>query len=171
MSALFIAEVSSNHHQSIDRCYQFIDSAAEIGCQAVKFQLFRIDQLFTQDVISSNIDIQNRVQWELPLEFLPLIAERCKKNKILFGCTPFYIDAVGYLSPYVDFFKIASYELLWLNLISASAKTTKPLILSSGMANIDEIKAAIKVAKKIIVKISLYCIVFRVIQHLWNNVI
>ena len=62
MSTLFIAEVSSNHHQSIDRCYEFIDSAAKIGCQAVKFQLFRIDQLFTQDVILSNADIQGRVK-------------------------------------------------------------------------------------------------------------
>tara|TARA_B100000886_G_scaffold54682_1_gene33544 strand:+ start:9506 stop:10354 length:849 start_codon:yes stop_codon:yes gene_type:complete len=146
LSTLFIAEVSSNHHQSIDRCYEFIDSAAKIGCQAVKFQLFRIDQLFTQAVILSNTDIQGRVKWELPLDFVPLIAERCKKNRILFGCTPFYIEAVNYLSPYVDFFKIASYELLWLNLISACSQTKKPLILSSGMANINEIKAAIKVA-------------------------
>ena len=147
MSTFFIAEVSSNHHQSIDRCYEFIDTAAKIGCQAVKFQLFKINQLFTKKVISSSTDIQGRVKWELPLEFIPLIVKRCKKNKILFGCTPFYIDAVDFLLPYVDFFKIASYELLWLNLIGACAKTTKPLILSSGMANIDEIKSAIEVAR------------------------
>ncbi len=147
MSTLFIAEVSSNHHQSIDRCYKFIDTAANIGCQAVKFQLFRIDQLFTKEVISSNIDIQGRVKWELPLEFIPLISERCKKNKILFGCTPFYLDAVNSLSSYVDFFKIASYELLWHDLISKCSQTAKPLILSSGMANINEIKSSIKVAR------------------------
>ena len=148
MSTLFIAEVSSNHHQSIERYYDFIDKAAEIGCQAVKFQLFRIDQLFTKEVILSNSDIQGRVKWELPLEYVPLILERCKNNKILFGCTPFYLDAVSFLSQYVDFFKIASYELLWLDLISACSKTNKPLILSSGMANINEIQNAINVARK-----------------------
>ena len=43
---MFIAEVSSNHAQDIDRAVEFIDTAARVGCDAVKFQLFRIDKLF-----------------------------------------------------------------------------------------------------------------------------
>ncbi|MEX0298786.1 MAG: N-acetylneuraminic acid synthase, partial [Kordiimonas sp.] len=41
----FIAEVSSNHAQNLERCFEFIDVAASVGCQAVKFQLFRVDEL------------------------------------------------------------------------------------------------------------------------------
>ena len=147
MSALFIAEVSSNHHQSIERCFEFIDKASEIGCHAVKFQLFKIDKLFTKNVIEANSEIKDRVQWELPTDFIPIISERCKKKNILFGCTPFYLDAVEELVPFVDFFKVASYELLWLDLISKCSETGKPLILSTGMATIDEIIKAIDIAR------------------------
>ena len=67
-------------------------------------------------------------------EFLPDIVARCKEKLIQFSCTPFYLDAVDVLRPYVDFFKIASYELLWDDLLVACAKTGKPIILSTGMA-------------------------------------
>ena len=46
MSPIFVAEVSSNHNQDLNRCFEFIDKSAEIGCDAVKFQLFRIRELF-----------------------------------------------------------------------------------------------------------------------------
>ena len=46
MSVVFVAEVSSNHHRDLSRCLALIDKAAEIGCGAVKFQLFRIRELF-----------------------------------------------------------------------------------------------------------------------------
>ena len=111
MSVSFIAEVSSNHHQSIERCYQFIDVAAEIGCDSVKFQLFRIDQLFSKEILNKNKEIRDRKNWELPLEFIPLLAERCKFKKISFGCTPFDLEAVKF-KPYVDFYK----KILWITL-------------------------------------------------------
>ena len=43
----FVAEVSSNHNQDLERCFRFIDTASRIGCDAVKFQLFRIEELRT----------------------------------------------------------------------------------------------------------------------------
>ncbi len=144
----FIAEVSSNHNQSIERCYQFIDQSASIGCNAVKFQLFRIDQLFAPEILKKNSDISKRSEWELPIEYLPLLSERCHKQGVAFGCTPFDIEAVRILEPYVDFFKIASYELLWHDLISACCTTQKPLILSTGMATMIEIKEAVEVSNK-----------------------
>ena len=109
----FIAEVSSNHNTNLKRCLKFVDIAKKIGCDAVKFQLFRIDQLFHDSILKKRNDIKSRKKWELPIRFLKKISEHCKKRKILFGCTPFYLDAVDELYPYVDFYKIASYELLW----------------------------------------------------------
>ena len=147
MSVYFIAEVSSNHHQSIDRCFEFIDTAAAIGCDSVKFQLFRIEQLFSEEILRKNKEIRDRKNWELPIEYIPLLAERCKLKKISFGCTPFDLEAVKILEPYVDFYKIASYELLWDELIKSCCLTKKPVILSTGMAEIDEIKHAIKIVK------------------------
>jgi len=139
----FIAEVSSNHNGDLQRCYRFIDTAAGLGCGAVKFQLFKIDELFAPEIIYQREEIQKRKNWELPVSFLPNLAKRCEKCNIKFGCTPFYLDAVRELEPYVDFFKIASYEILWKDLLEACAKTGKPVILSTGMATLHEVEDAV----------------------------
>lgn len=144
-SPFFIAEVSSNHAQDIERCLAFIETAAQIGCDAVKFQLFRIEELFAPEILEQSADHRSRKQWELPIGFLPELAKSSHDNGIEFSCTPFYLKAVEELEPYVSFFKIASYELPWDDLISECAKTGKPLILSTGMATLDEIKHAVDV--------------------------
>ena len=144
----FISEVSSNHSQNLERAFKFIDQSAEIGCGAVKFQLFKIEKLFSREVLIDNPDTLNRKKWELPVEFLPALADRCKKKNIKFSCTPFYLEAIDELYEYVDFFKIASYELLWDDLLIKCAKSQKPIVLSTGMANMTEIDHAVKVIKK-----------------------
>jgi N-acetylneuraminate synthase len=146
--SIFIAEVSSNHSRNIERAIEFIDCASKIGCDAVKFQLFKIDNLFAPEILKNSKEHRDREQWELPIEFLPILAERCKEKKIQFSCTPFYLDAVKELYPYVDFYKIASYELLWDDLLIACALTKKPVIISTGMANLDEINHAVDVLRK-----------------------
>lgn len=144
---LFIAEVSSNHHRDLQRCFAFIDKAAEIGCGAVKFQLFRIDELFAPEVLAVSAQHRDRRQWELPEDFIPELAARCRDRAIQFSCTPFYLDAVRVLEPHVDFYKIASYELMWDALLSACAATGKPVVLSTGMATLDEVKHAVEVLR------------------------
>lgn len=144
----FIAEVSSNHSRNLDRALAFIDVAAASGCDAVKFQLFRIDQLFSPEILERSEKHRKRKEWELPLEFVPKLAQRCREVDIEFSCTPFYLDAVTELEPYVSFYKIASYELLWDNLLAACARTGKPVILSTGMATMDEIKHAVEVLQR-----------------------
>ena len=139
----FIAEVSSNHHQDLERCYRFIDVAASIGCDAVKFQLFKLEELFSKEAIRARPEFEERKKWELPVEFLPKLKSRCVEVGLEFSCTPFYLAAVDELKPYVDFFKIASYELTWLDLTKKIAATKKPLLMSTGMADLSEIQAAI----------------------------
>ena len=144
----FIAEVSSNHNTNLKRCLRFVDVAKKIGCDAVKFQLFKIDQLFHESILKKRSDIKLRKKWELPIGFLKKISQHCKKKKILFGCTPFYLDAVDQLYPYVDFYKIASYELLWDDLFIKCIQKKKPIIFSTGMANSNEIIRKINIFKK-----------------------
>ena len=144
----FIAEISSNHDCDIERCFRLIDKAAEIGCHSAKFQLFKIDQLFAPEILRHRPEVAARKAWELPLEFLPLLAERCKKNKIDFSCSPFYLKAVEELEPYTAFYKIASYALLWDELLIESARTGKPVILSTGMATLKEVEHAVEVLRK-----------------------
>lgn len=138
-----VAEVSSNHHQSLERCLEFVRASARIGCSAVKFQLFQVDQLFAPEILERSASHRDRRRWELPLGYLPEIASCCRDQGLLFSCTPFYLDAVIELEPYVDFYKIASYELLWSDLLIACARTGKPVVLSTGMATWDEVETAV----------------------------
>lgn len=144
MSVKFIAEVSSNHHRDLDRSFAFIDEAARIGCDAVKFQLFRIDELFAPEFLAHRPELLERKAWELPVEFLAPLAQRCASRSVEFSCTPFYLEAVRVLSPFVSFYKIASYELMWDDLLVACARTGKPVVLSTGMAVMDEIEHAVE---------------------------
>ncbi len=140
---LIIAEVSSNHHRDLSRCLAFVDRAAELGCDAVKFQLFRVRELFAPEVLAKSQAHRDREQWELDPAFLPVLAARCAERGLLFSCTPFYLAAVEELLPYVAFYKIASYELLWHDLLRAVARTGKPVVLSTGMADLAEVSAAV----------------------------
>lgn len=144
----FIAEVSSNHSRDIGRALEFIERAADVGCDAVKFQLFRIDQLFAPEILERSEMHRRRRDWELPLEFLPALAQRCRERGLQFGCTPFYLAAVTELESHVDFYKIASYELLWHDLLADCAETGKPVILSTGMATPEEILAAVQALRR-----------------------
>ncbi|MDA7563037.1 N-acetylneuraminate synthase family protein [Gammaproteobacteria bacterium] len=140
----FIAEVSSNHSKDIKRALEFVDAAAASGCDAVKFQLFQIEKLFAPEILAKSEKHRLRKDWELSLDFLPILAQRCRVKNIQFSCTPFYLGAVAELQPYVDFYKVASYELLWDDLLIACARTGKPVIISTGMANLEEIKHAVE---------------------------
>jgi len=141
----FISEVSSNHHQDLERAKEFIKVSADIGCDAVKFQLFKIDKLFAPEILQKSEEHTRRRRWELPLEFLPELSSYSHSLGLEFSCTPFYLEAVKELEEYVDFYKIASYELLWDDLIIECAKTGKNLVLSTGMATLDEIAHAVEV--------------------------
>jgi sialic acid synthase SpsE len=147
MKPQFVAEISSNHHRDLPRALQFVDTAAAIGCDAVKFQLFRVNELFAPEILAKSASHRARVAWELPEAFLEPLAERCAVRGIAFGCTPFYLEAVAQLRPYVAFYKIASYELPWGDLLTACAATGKPVVLSTGMATLGEIKVAVSLLR------------------------
>ena len=139
---VFIAEASSNHGRDLDRARAFVDAAADAGCDAVKFQLFKIDRMFAPEILRQSPKHRARAEWELPLDHLAPLAEHCSARKIQFSCTPFYLEAVAELAPFVDFYKVASYELLVTDLLKACAESGKPVVLSTGMATVDEIATA-----------------------------
>ena len=141
-SPIFIAEASSNHDRDLSRALAFVDAAADAGCDAVKFQLFKIDRMFAPEILVRSEKHRARKQWELPLTHLAPLAERCLARGIQFSCTPFYLEAVEELRPFVSFYKVASYELLVTPLLEACAATGKPIVLSTGMATMAEIAAA-----------------------------
>jgi N-acetylneuraminate synthase len=138
-----VAEVSSNHSCRIERAHEFVACAAELGCLAVKFQQFRIDRLFAREALIARPELARRRDWELPEEFNAELAAHARELGIQYASTPFDLDAVDQLEPHVDFFKVASYQLLWLEFLRELGRTNKPVVLATGMADLAEIEGAL----------------------------
>lgn len=148
MTVRFVAEVSSNHARDLERALAFVDSAAAIGCRAVKFQQFRVRELFAPEALAAHPHLLERQRWELPAAFNGELAARAHEKGIAFASTPFYRAAVDELAPHVDFFKIASYQILWREILTDVARTGKPVVLATGMATMDEVRAAVAVLRE-----------------------
>jgi N-acetylneuraminate synthase len=148
VSACFVAEVCSNHGRDLARALALVDAAAEVGCAAVKFQQFRIRELFAPEALRAHPELLAREAWELPESFNPLLAAHARARGLAFASTPFYRGAVELLAPHVDFFKIASYQLLWSELLAAVAASGRPVVLATGMATLAEVEAAVAVLRR-----------------------
>tara|TARA_Y100000768_G_C23947121_1_gene668177 strand:+ start:618 stop:1490 length:873 start_codon:yes stop_codon:yes gene_type:complete len=144
----FIAEICSNHLNDINRCKKLIDKAKEIGCHAVKFQLFKAEHLFSKEILLKSKGHKNIKKLELSRKLIPKLSSYAKKKKIDFGCTPFDIDSLRFLKKFVNFYKIGSYELLRKDLFLECLKYRKKIIFSTGMANKKEIFNILDIFKK-----------------------
>jgi pseudaminic acid synthase len=153
-----IAEVSANHGQDFDRAVEMIKVAKECGADAVKFQCYKPDTL-TLDCDNKYFQVEHP-QWggqtlyELykkaytPWEWFPKLKEVARKEGILFFATTFDKSSTDFLEELdVPIHKIASFELVDLPLIEYTAKTKKPLIISTGMGSFEEIQEAVDTVK------------------------
>ena len=146
--ARFIAEIGSNHNRDEARAFELVDACAAAGAWAAKVQLFAVEDLFAPAALDFKPELRDRSAWELPLAMLAPLARRSRERGMRFGATPFALWAVEAAAEHVDFLKVASYELLWHDLLRACARTGKPLVLSTGMATQDEIDEAVAVMRE-----------------------
>lgn len=142
-----VAEASSNHAQSARRALELVDGAVSAGFDAVKFQLFEVADLFAPEVLAASPEHRAREAWQLPPDFIPELSTRARNQGLGFSCTPFSLSGVEVLAPHVDFLKVASYELLWDDLLRECAATGLPLVVSTGMATLDEVDHAVEVVR------------------------
>ncbi len=137
-----IADIGSNHNQDPERAVCLVRYAKSIGCDAVKAQLFD-ERLHRDPAVKERL-----ARTKLSTDMVSRIYHACRDVKIPFHCTPFHPDLVEFLDPFVDEFKVGSYEILWLDLIRACAKTRKPLGISTGGAVSLEIVDAYAAARE-----------------------
>tara|TARA_B100001758_G_C18347298_1_gene577773 strand:+ start:68 stop:1123 length:1056 start_codon:yes stop_codon:yes gene_type:complete len=156
-----IAEISANHNQSIKKIFKLIDKISKSGAHAVKIQTYTPDSM-TINIKSKNFKITDKKSpWKgktlydiykkgsTPYKWHKKIFNYAKKRKILCFSTPFDDHAVDFLEKLkTPFYKIASYECVDIPLIEKVSKTRKPIIISTGAANFDEIKEAVKTVRK-----------------------
>lgn len=155
-----IAELSGNHSQNYDLALQMIESAAACGAHAIKLQTYTADSM-TLDVRTDDFLIKEKDSlWHgenlhslyqkaaTPYEWHAPLFARAKELGMLAFSSPFDSSAVDFLAGlHVPCFKIASFELTDIPLISHAARQGKPLIMSTGMATLSEIEQAVTCAR------------------------
>lgn len=151
-----IAEAGVNHNGDFALACRLVDAAADAGADAVKFQTFSAEQVIaesapkaqyqlqTTSTAESQLDMARRL--ELKPEAFHALADRCRQRGIMFLSTPFDEGSVFVLRDCgVPAYKIPSGELTNVPLVVTIARQGLPLIISTGMANLDEVQACLAV--------------------------
>lgn len=152
---LIIAEIGVNHNGDFNTAKKLIDKAKECGADIVKFQTAKLDSLVSKCANMAEYQKQNigeeKSQKEMLRELLlsfeefQELAEYCNEIGITFLSTPFDIESICFLDPLQQIWKVPSGEITNYPYLVEIAKTKKPVILSTGMSTLDEIRSAIGV--------------------------
>ncbi|MCF6463983.1 N-acetylneuraminate synthase [Clostridium sp. Cult1] len=149
-----IAEAGVNHNGDISIAKKLIDKAFEAGADAIKFQTFKAENLVTREAPKAEYQKEttgdgNQFQMlkklELSFEEHIILKEYCIEKSITFISTPFDFESVDLLEKIgVPLYKVSSGDLTNLPLLSYIASKNKPIILSTGMANLGEVEEAVE---------------------------
>ena len=157
MSVYIIAEAGVNHNGSLELAFRMVDAAKRAGVDCIKFQTFKSEKLVSHNAQKadyqksstgdgSQIDMLKKLELSYD-EFLEL-KTYCDKMDICFLSTPFDFESIEFLNSIdMPFWKIPSGEVTNLPYLVALARTKKPVVMSTGMCDMEEIEAAIKVLR------------------------
>lgn len=156
---LVIAEAGVNHNGSIEIAKRLVDTAKVCGADVVKFQTARLDSLVSKSANMAEYQKKNigketsqkdmLQKLLLPYEEFRVLSEYCRRVGIQFLSTPFDIESVDFLDELgCPFWKIPSGEITnWPYLVRV-AKTKKPVVLSTGMCDMSEVKECVSLLRR-----------------------
>lgn len=154
---LIIAEAGVNHNGSLEMAKKLVEAAKESGADIVKFQTAKLDSLVSEGARMADYQKRNTGVLEnqkemlrrllLSFEDFQELAEHCKRTEIGFLSTPFDIESIRFLEPMQKMWKVPSGEITNYPYLVEIGKTKKKVILSTGMAEMHEIRDAVQVLK------------------------
>ena len=158
MKTLIIAEAGVNHNGDFNTAIKMVDAAKSSGVDCIKFQTFKANKIASQFAEKADYQKINDKKTSSQVEMLKKlelsekefveIKKYCDKCGIIFLSTPFDNDSIDFLEKIgIDFWKIPSGEVTNYPYLVRIAKSQKPVVMSTGMCDIDEIENAINVLK------------------------
>jgi len=153
---IIIAEAGVNHNGDLDKALQLIEAASMAGVDYVKFQTFKAKNLVNKEAKKADYQIENTKEegsqfemlkkLEIPESWYPTLMQKCKELDIEFLSTGFDEESIDFLEDIgCSFYKVPSGELTNKPYLQHIASKGKPMILSTGMATIEEIQQAVEV--------------------------
>jgi len=157
----FIADISANHDGDLERAKMLIHVAAEVGADAAKFQNFRAPKIVSERGFASlGTQVSHQAKWKksvyqvyqeatLPWEWTEILKAECDSARIDYFSTPYDLEAVDMLNPFVSVFKIGSGDITWPEMLQKTASKGKPIILATGASDIGDVQRAVHVIQPI----------------------
>lgn len=148
-----IAEAGSNHNGDIEIAKELIDVAAKAGADAVKFQTFRAEDMYVQEsgeveYLDDDRSIYEIIEsMEMPYEWIPELYGYCHEQGVQFMSTPFDEHSAAELEEYVPAWKVASYTSSHIPFLEYLATTDKPIVMSTGAHEINEVAESVSVLR------------------------
>lgn len=138
----WVAEIGSNHNGDLSRALKTIEAASLAGATAVKFQLFRVEDLYCKEAVQRVPALSQMAHKELPYFWIPILARHAHDHGLEFGVTPFGERALDVAASNCDFLKVSSYQLKLPKFLIDVGDTDIPVVLSTGMATLHEVDDA-----------------------------
>lgn len=163
----FIADIAANHDGNLDKAIELINEAALAGADAAKFQHFSAETIVSDYGFKSlGSQLSHQAKWKksvfdvykdasIPLDWTSKLKDECQKNSIEFLTSPYSIELVDFVDPYLKAFKIGSGDITWHEIIKHIASKGKPYIIATGASNENDVNEIIKIASNINNKICI----------------
>lgn len=160
MPTYFIADIASNHDGDIERAKHLIWLAKESGADAVKFQHFKADKIVSDFGFKSlGVKIGHQASWgksvyeiykqyECDRSWTEQLVQTAKEAKIDFLTTPYDVEAIEIFDKYLPAYKIGSGDINWIDFIEIIAQKNKPVILSTGASDMNDVERAVEAVLK-----------------------
>jgi N-acetylneuraminate synthase len=152
----FVADISANHDGNLERAKLLIRLCAEAGANAAKFQNFRAQKIVSEEGFQGlGQQLSHQSQWKksvsqvykdasLPWEWTPALKQECEACGIDYFSSPYDLEAVDMLDPFVELFKIGSGDITWPEMLRKIASKQKPVLLATGASEIGEVQNAVR---------------------------
>jgi sialic acid synthase SpsE len=151
----FIADIAANHDGDLSRAIELIHLAARAGADAAKFQHFKADTIVSDHGFKSlGTQQSHQAKWKksvfevyqdasVDLGWTPHLKKACEEAGITFFTSPYALDLVDSIDPYVPAYKIGSGDITWLEIVEHIAAKGKPVILATGASTIEDVDRAV----------------------------
>lgn len=155
----FIADIAANHDGDLNRAYKLIELAKEAGADVAKFQNFKAQTIVSKQAFDAMPKQTHQAKWSKSVyevydeasisdEWTAKLKEKCDEVGIEYMTSPYDFASIDSVDKYVNAFKIGSGDITWLEIIEYMAKKGKPILLATGAATMDEVKAAVACVEK-----------------------